>query len=351
MHRSPRMPDRLGSVTVSALRPARGDARAAGRGHGGVAVDPEPPRHVPPCADAHPGPGRVPRRAGRLRRRRTRSGEPRSQTSAPSSDRSIARAWQSRAGPRARSRGRGQRAGGPGASESALDDLTRPQQHRRGGALRPADQVHAQVHAVGEVDVQRGRAARTSPRCAGSARGRRARPGRAVPAYASTSVSRTATTPSGARARARSRAGRARPRSAGRSKNDRGSGARAGRSAGLRRRGAHAACRVARASRSRASQLLGAPARAPCRRGRAGGERALHRSTVAYVGGQVRRDLGELVVGELPSPRRATCAPDHEVADDLVRLAERHTLARPATRPGRWPARTPAAPAPPAARC
>ena len=121
----------------------------------------------------------------------TRSGELATHTSAPSSERSMSRAWHSRAGPRASSRlrtagrvfwgddppdhpcffpggthppdplGKGcpppvppGPPGAPGAGQLLpLDDLAGPQQHRRRAAVGGADQVHAEVHAVGEVDI------------------------------------------------------------------------------------------------------------------------------------------------------------------------------------------------------
>ena len=106
------------------------------------------------------------------------SGEPgRARVGAVQADRSMPSAWHSRAGPRARSRSRCLRRGPVRAPPAALacpparpsarcelgspDDLGRPQQDRLGPAGRLADQVHAEVHAVGEVDVQHGRAART----------------------------------------------------------------------------------------------------------------------------------------------------------------------------------------------
>ena len=123
----------------------------------------------------------------------TRSGEPATHTSAPSSERSMSRAWHSRAGPRASSRLRTagrvfwggtipprpplllspggpippdppweglpappypRGPGAPGAGQLLpLDDLACPQQYRRRAAVGGADQVHAEVHAIGEVDV------------------------------------------------------------------------------------------------------------------------------------------------------------------------------------------------------
>ena len=62
-----------------------------------------------------------------------------------------------------------------------VDDLAGPQQHRRRRALGADHHVAAVVHPVGEVDVEVSRAARTSPRCGGSARGGvRARVARSV---------------------------------------------------------------------------------------------------------------------------------------------------------------------------
>ena len=58
-----------------------------------------------------------------------------------------------RAGPRASSRGDFAVVRRDSGQVGALDDLAGPQQHRRGLALGAAHQVHAPVHAVGEVDV------------------------------------------------------------------------------------------------------------------------------------------------------------------------------------------------------
>ena len=101
---------------------------------------------------------------------------------------------------------RGSSRGGPGpapsraratparrAAATSSPATTSPgaQQDRAGRTGRAADDVGAPVHAVGEVDVEVTGRRRTSPRCAGSGPGRRATRGRPVPAYASTSVSRT----------------------------------------------------------------------------------------------------------------------------------------------------------------
>ena len=85
------------------------------------------------------------------------------------------------------------------AAASGAPSMTRPARSSTAVAVPsgPADQVDAEVHAVGEVHVARARAARTSPRCARCGPGRSARPGRRSPSYASTSVSSTATSPSG----------------------------------------------------------------------------------------------------------------------------------------------------------
>ena len=69
---------------------------------------------------------------------------------------------------------------------------------RRRVAHRPADEVHAPVHAVGEVDVDPAGRAEHHRVARRSRPGRRASRGRRSPSYASTSVSRTATRPAGA---------------------------------------------------------------------------------------------------------------------------------------------------------
>ena len=86
------------------------------------------------------------------------------QTSAPL----CARSMPERLAEPGRARGPGRVATGaagrpPGAGQRRRPSITSPgpQQHGRRGALRPADQVHAEVHAVGEVDVERARAGRT----------------------------------------------------------------------------------------------------------------------------------------------------------------------------------------------
>ena len=91
---------------------------------------------------------------------RIRSAEVGSHTSAPSWARSMPRDWHSRAGPRASSRpgtaGRPARRAVRRAAASGTPSMTsaRPQQHGRGRAGRQAGQVHAEVHAVGEVHVR-----------------------------------------------------------------------------------------------------------------------------------------------------------------------------------------------------
>ena len=80
------------------------------------------------------------------------SSGPRSRA-APLAQPARPRAWQRRAGPRARSRGRlaGRRAC---SSSMPQDRLAGPQQHRLGGPLGGADHVGAPVHPIGEVEVE-----------------------------------------------------------------------------------------------------------------------------------------------------------------------------------------------------
>ena len=165
------------------------------RRHRRLAVQPEPPRRDR-AAPATPtrGPVRTtaPRRAGapgQQPQARTAGRAGRRRRALPS----MPRATVSRAGPRARSAVDAPPAAASGPASQPVDHLAGAQQHGGGLALRAADDVHAPVHAVGEVDVERARAGRTSPRCAACGRGRRASRGRRSPAYASTSVSRTVT--------------------------------------------------------------------------------------------------------------------------------------------------------------
>ena len=171
--------DRQASTRVRRGRavPAARDMRPVGETRR-VAVDPEPPGRRPapamtPCrgpADRRPA---VPAASGRPQRR---SGERRvADVERRCAARSRPSATASRAGP-ARQVAVGDAAAGrrARARSTPVDHLAGPQQHRRGLALGPADDVDAPVHAVGEVDVQRARAGRTSPRCAASGRGRRA---------------------------------------------------------------------------------------------------------------------------------------------------------------------------------
>ena len=74
-------------------------------------------------------------------------------------------AWASRAGPEHSRRGVGRCRAAPPCSSPATR-FESPQQDAGADALRLADQVDAEVHAVGEVDVEVARAVRTSRRCA-----------------------------------------------------------------------------------------------------------------------------------------------------------------------------------------
>ena len=157
---------------------------------------PEPPWHV--RRGRHPDPwAGLARRPPARRRRGSRAGRPartgprrcrrRSSPSTVAPD---------RPGPRASSSvADGRRDGGPRAISMPVDHLAGPQQDGRGVAVRTGDNVGAPMHSVDEVGVQvAGRAehhrgARRAP--AEGVRGRVVR----RPAYASTSVSRTATVP------------------------------------------------------------------------------------------------------------------------------------------------------------
>ena len=214
-----------------------------------------------------------------------------SQTSVPVPARGRCRA-PAPAGP-GRAPGRGRRARPAGAAAQVadpVDDLAGAQQHRRRPCpSAPADDVGAPVHAVGEVDVDVAGGAEHDRVARGRARGRRASRGLPAPAYASTSVSRTATHRRGRRAtvapssagdveRARTaRGGAVRTNDAARRHR---LGPRLGRirtrySAGNRR----GTAAVRRRRRPQRRELLGDPRRARCRRGRRG--RRASRATVS----------------------------------------------------------------------
>ena len=194
-------------------------------------------------------------------------------------------------------------------------------------ALRAADQVHAPVHAVGEVDVD----VPGGPNIT-ALRGVRPRnacePGSCSPSYASTSVSRTATTPSpvGARTTAPSRSGAT--SSTGRSSRTSAGGQQAPvprLSPGPPRRRARAAASTQR------GELLGDPRRRGAAVRRAGRPARRGRTAPPDVGREVRRR-------PRPARRRSSshsstsCSSHqpHQPPGDLVRLAERR---RPAHQP------------------
>ena len=265
------------------------------RRDGRLAVEPEPPRRLAPADDADPRAGADRARPAAGRRRGPAAATAGSQASAPllgpvdaERDGQPGRA----AGEVARAR---RRRGARRASSTPLDHLAGPQQH--GGRVpRPAaDEVHAPVHAVGEVDVdvpgrpEHDRVARRRP-------AERVRAGvDARPAYASTSVSRTATSPAARRARSRTRAGRARPRAPGGRRTTARDGAAVAdgcdRSAGAPVAHAGWSDRSARADRPSCSRTRAGAV--PPRADR-GGQRAPHRQHRAHVRRQMRRDRREL---------------------------------------------------------
>ena len=229
-------------------------------------------------------------------------------------------------------RGRRPRGGAARAVSMPVDDLPGAQQHRGRGALFPADHVGAVVHAVGEVDVEAARRAEHHVVARGPARGRRASPGSSGPAYASTSVIRTATPPH--RRIAPSRAG-------------------ATSSTGPARRDVRSA--EALTTRGRRGSQLGELFADPIGGGTApavaGRDRALDGEHEPHLRGERGRDRGELLVGEPgelgalgPRPRaRRRRRPRGRSGTACPRA--------PATRRRRSPARSPAVRARPSARC
>ena len=286
------------------------------RRDGGLAVDPEPPGRRP-CARDTPtrGPLRIDPAGGRRPPQDRSSGRRAAAGRARCAPGRCRGPGQSRAGPRARSRPasrRPPRAGGPRHSPATTSPAR--SSTRRGRALGPADEVGAPVHAVGEVDVERAPAARTSPRCAASGRGRRAsrgRPARRTPRP------RSAAPPPGAVRRAPRPSRSGRPRATGPVEElPRQRAAHGGRSHGVCGRhqcAAQAALGVDGSRSSASCSLTRSGAVPPCAL-RAASAPA-HGEHLADLGRQVRRDLGELLVGEVVEARVVDLAPDDQVAD------------------------------------
>ena len=143
----------------------------------GLAVEPEPPRDVGGAADPDTRAGADPRGVDRIPVGPRTSGPCRA-GGAPSWLRSTPRACMRFAGPRPSAVGSTARAATVAGEVLALDDLAGAQQHGGGLAVGADDDVAAEVHAVGEVDVEVAGRPEHHGRCAGSAHARRARPGR-----------------------------------------------------------------------------------------------------------------------------------------------------------------------------
>src|SRR5687767_3888740 len=149
-------------------------------------------------------------------------------------------------------------------------------------------------------------------------------PGSRSPSYASTSVRRTATTPSGLRCSTTAPSRSGATSSTGRSKNSRVTGRRSGPGP------IGSACTggpggVPRCGVGQLGELLADPRRCRPAVGRAGLERTTDGEHGTYVGSQPLVDRRQLGVVDLPQLAVVLIAPADQPAAHVVRLAERDT--------------------------
>ena len=333
--RSSRMSVRSRGVVLrrrSGGQPARHATASAGRRRGTagryadtrrLAVEPEPPRRRRAVArDPDPRPARGPRASAP-------AGAPAARRSADRGSVSVGAvvppstpsADVSRAGPRARSRGDARRRT-PCAARASTPSTTSPARSSTAEAspVGPADEVHAPVHAVGEVDVDVAgrpehhrvarRPAAVGVRAGVAPRRRRPRPRSAGPRPVRRAQSCTTTR----------RAGRAPPRAPG--------GRRTrGRQGGQPSPVAQAAC--ACAASASVGQLLGDPGRRGAAvASSAASERAAHREhRRGRRASAAGRPTARSSSATSHSSQAVLVAEPHQRAGDLVRVAERHAAA------------------------